>query len=96
MLFYKLASKNKSIQGRNLSKLQLCVMRIVLKMKITDIAANKSIFLPNIIERKYYTFISLYNTNHQSIIFSSNISMAIKSILIDFPVCGFGLSICLS
>ena len=39
MLFYKLASKNKSIQGRNLSKLQLCVMRIVLKMKITDIAA---------------------------------------------------------
>ena len=59
-----------------------------------------SIFLSNIIiaeiEGKFYTFISLYNTNHQSIIFSSNISMAIKSILIDFPVCGFGLSICLS
>ena len=61
-----------------------------------------SIFLSNFIiaetsgEGKYYTFISLYNTNHQSIIFSSNISMAIKSILIDFPVCGFGLSICLS
>ena len=45
------------------------------------------------LESKHHTFISLYNTNHQSIIFSSNISMAIKSILIDFPVCGFGLSI---